>query len=448
MSSVENNFEETIQQLQTSGVLFCIEYVGSVVVEKSINSLSPEKQAQLARSCMRLVTDKQSHQAEDSNHDDALRTYVHGPVVPHRRDVELNISSSAIILIDTPTMRPLHRFKIQDVSLLSPGFDELSTFFCFFAKVLQVPGQSQQWVRKCFVFNAHTEMTDVRDAICFAFRLNEINGEHNNNNNNNSIDCNGTSPSTSTNGMGSNRDDMRTPIPSSTPPTPVCDEPRLAGSASSAMIPEIRIADQLDFPPPELPPRPRRYTAGGNVGMECGNNSRKQLVTPAPRQSRSRSGTMGSGGTTIAQWRNSIGGGLRSSSVSSASTIRDDCSITISPERYKEIAKDVHKQSWFHDVLSRLDAELLVHQNGQFLIRQSPKIEYQHQFVLVAMHNDEVRHVCLVNAEGKLQTTIGEFQNVVDLIKYFHGSGQPLMLEQECGSLYLLHPIARVRKAL
>lgn len=80
-----------------------LQYVGSVVVEKSINSLSPEKQAQLARfdewveedrtqndsignkklndfecfvfrSCMRLVTDKQSHQAEDSNHDDALRT--------------------------------------------------------------------------------------------------------------------------------------------------------------------------------------------------------------------------------------------------------------------------------------------------------------------------------------------------------------------------------------
>lgn len=39
---------------------------------------------------------------------------------------------------------------------------ELSTFFCFFAKVLQVPGQSQQWVRKCFVFNAHTEMTGQR----------------------------------------------------------------------------------------------------------------------------------------------------------------------------------------------------------------------------------------------------------------------------------------------
>jgi hypothetical protein len=34
-----------------------------------------------------------------------------------------DISSTAIILIDTNSMRPLFRFNIRDVSLLSPGYD-------------------------------------------------------------------------------------------------------------------------------------------------------------------------------------------------------------------------------------------------------------------------------------------------------------------------------------
>ena len=56
------------------------------------------------------------------NVEDMNIQYVHGPVQPHQGDVEMNISATAIILIDIISMRPLHRFKIQDVSLLSPGF--------------------------------------------------------------------------------------------------------------------------------------------------------------------------------------------------------------------------------------------------------------------------------------------------------------------------------------
>lgn len=122
----KQDLEETVEQLQTSGILFCIEFVGSVAVEKSINALSAEKQAEVARACMRFVVRKASSiNCLPNSEEDEMSQYVHGPVLAHKRDVELNISSSAIILIDTNSFPPLplHRFRIQDVSLLSPGFD-------------------------------------------------------------------------------------------------------------------------------------------------------------------------------------------------------------------------------------------------------------------------------------------------------------------------------------
>jgi len=52
------------------------QYVGSVVVEKSINSLSAERQTEVARACMRFVVRKTLPSLELSGHDEELSSTV------------------------------------------------------------------------------------------------------------------------------------------------------------------------------------------------------------------------------------------------------------------------------------------------------------------------------------------------------------------------------------
>uniref|UniRef100_A0A915NJS4 PID domain-containing protein n=1 Tax=Meloidogyne floridensis TaxID=298350 RepID=A0A915NJS4_9BILA len=148
---------------------------------------------------------------EDDNGDFAK--YLNLQVHSFKNDVELNISSSAFIIIDTTNMRPLHRFNIQDISLFSPGFDEFSTFFCFFAKD-QIGDQPP--LRRCFVFNAQEELEDVRDAIYFAFKLNEHNKKNFVENGNNCLNNSRKSSDDFVNECPIREEDSKTPIPCQT----------------------------------------------------------------------------------------------------------------------------------------------------------------------------------------------------------------------------------------
>jgi len=73
-------------------------------------------------------------------------------------------------------------------------------------------------LRRCFVFNAQEELEDVRDAIYFAFKLNEHNKKNFVENGNNSLNGSRTSSDDCEviNGCPVREDDSRTPIPCQT----------------------------------------------------------------------------------------------------------------------------------------------------------------------------------------------------------------------------------------
>uniref|UniRef100_A0A915N1Z9 SH2 domain-containing protein n=2 Tax=Meloidogyne javanica TaxID=6303 RepID=A0A915N1Z9_MELJA len=302
------NLKETIKQLQSSGILFCVEFVGSVIVEKSINSLSGDKQTQFARACMKFVINNVVSSikiVEDDNLDFAK--YLNLQVQSFKNDVELNISSSAFIIIDTTNMRPLHRFNIQDISLFSPGFE---------------------------------------------------------------------------------------------PPTPICNEQKFfdtnylnANSEDNTII-NLKLA-------PELPPRKSRHSLSTDVSG---------LIKVSKRGR-------------------------------SESNFADGSSFRLSMDRLQELTTDLSKQKWFHGLLTREESDSLLCENGQFFVRNSPS--NPNRFVLVGMHNGKVVHIRLLNNEGKLQTTAGEFKNIVDFINYFYHSQLPVIVDEK-SSLILLHfPINR-----
>nr|CAD2128570.1 unnamed protein product [Meloidogyne enterolobii] len=392
------NLEETIKQLQSSGILFCVEFVGSVIVEKSINSLSGDKQTQFARACMKFVINNVVSSikiVEDDNVDFAK--YLNLQVQSFKNDVELNISSSAFIIIDTTNMRPLHRFNIQDISLFSPGFEEFSTFFCFFAKD-QIGDQPP--LRRCFVFNAQEELEDVRDAIYFAFKLNEHNKKNFVENGNNCLNNSRKSSNDFGNECPVREDDSKTPIPCQTPPTPICNEQKffdtnyLNGNSEDNTIINLKLA-------PELPPRKSRHSLSADVSG---------LVKVSKRGR-------------------------------SESNFADGSSFRLSIDRLQELTTDLSKQKWFHGLLTREESDSLLCENGQFFVRNSPS--NPNRFVLVGMHNGKVVHIRLLNNEGKLQTTAGEFKNIVDFINYFYHSQLPVIVDEKSSPILLHFPINR-----
>lgn len=60
--------------------------------------------------------------------------------------------------------------------------------------------------------------------------------------------------------------------------------------------------------------------------------------------------------------------------------------------------EELEGQSWYHGVMSRRDAEKLLLEDGDFLVRKSTT--NPGSFVLTGMHNGLAKHLLLVDPEG------------------------------------------------
>uniref|UniRef100_A0A915EI14 SH2 domain-containing protein n=1 Tax=Ditylenchus dipsaci TaxID=166011 RepID=A0A915EI14_9BILA len=392
---------ETVRQLQSSGIQFSIEFVGSLTVHTSMNVIPADAQDNLAFSCMRLVAKEAKYpNCQVFQSDNNIFEHIHDeqPDI-FNNTVDINISSKAILLVESNEcnmQKILHRFDIHDISLVSPGKDELSSFFCFFAKAKVKDGD--EMARKCFVFDAHTEMEEVREIICYAFRLNEdeeegtsskpVISEQSNQRRVPMPDCNMLSPDSARSqcnfgGVGSPTPQIRIEPVRPAPPPPTSPLPPPPPPTSL---------------PPQLPPRSRKSTFSSSIQSNH-NDSRDSINTLHSNN------TSCSGGEPSDRFLGCNSHQHRGSSPAShddkrARSHSRDMTVEVSKQRYREITAELASCPWYHGLLSRAVAESLLCRDGQFLVRQSPNIA--DQFVLSGVHNQQFKHICLVSHEGKV----------------------------------------------
>lgn len=60
-------------------------------------------------------------------------------------------------------------------------------------------------------------------------------------------------------------------------------------------------------------------------------------------------------------------------------------------------------QTYFHGCISRADAEAAIHQDGEFLVRESTN--KPGQFVLTGLANGRPQHLLLIDKSGKVSPT-------------------------------------------
>uniref|UniRef100_W5N6J1 SHC adaptor protein 4 n=1 Tax=Lepisosteus oculatus TaxID=7918 RepID=W5N6J1_LEPOC len=85
----------------------------------------------------------------------------------------------------------------------------------------------------------------------------------------------------------------------------------------------------------------------------------------------------------------------------------------------------LQEEVWYHGRLSRREAESLLSDSGDFLVRESSSSPGQ--YVLSGLQGDTARHLLLVDPEGMVRTKDHIFNSVGHLIRYHMDNQQPIV---------------------
>ncbi|XP_017263461.1 SHC-transforming protein 3 isoform X1 [Kryptolebias marmoratus] len=101
--------------------------------------------------------------------------------------------------------------------------------------------------------------------------------------------------------------------------------------------------------------------------------------------------------------------------------------------------EELEGQTWYHGKMSRRDAEKLLRNDGDFLVRTSTT--NPGSYVLTGMHNGLAKHLLLVDPEGTVRTKDHIFDSISHLIGHHRDNNLPIV---SAGSeLCLLQPVER-----
>ncbi|XP_037121351.1 SHC-transforming protein 3 [Syngnathus acus] len=99
--------------------------------------------------------------------------------------------------------------------------------------------------------------------------------------------------------------------------------------------------------------------------------------------------------------------------------------------------EELEGQAWYRGKMSRRDAEKLLHDDGDFLVRKSAT--NPGSYVLTGMHNGIAKHLLLVDPEGTVRTKDHVFESISHLIGHHRENNLPIV---SAGSeLCLLQPV-------
>ncbi|XP_015784894.1 SHC-transforming protein 2 [Tetranychus urticae] len=132
--------------------------------------------------------------------------------------------------------------------------------------------------------------------------------------------------------------------------------------------------------------------------------------------------------------------GSSSSKLETSDSINDlKSSISSTTNTNEDLAQAV----WFHGAIGRRESEMLVVNDGDFLVRES--LHSPGKYVLTGMQGGLRKHFTLVDPEGVVRTKACTFDSVTHLINYYRDNQLPLMTADS--ELVLLNPIIRRSQA-
>nr|XP_012629240.1 SHC-transforming protein 3 isoform X2 [Microcebus murinus] len=117
-----------------------------------------------------------------------------------------------------------------------------------------------------------------------------------------------------------------------------------------------------------------------------------------------------------------------------------ECISPVSPRAPDaQMLEELNTKPWYQGEMSRKEAEGLLENDGDFLVRKSTT--NPGSFVLTGMHNGQAKHLLLVDPEGTIRTKDRVFDSISHLISHHLDSSLPIV---SAGSeLSLQQPVER-----
>jgi len=117
------------------------------------------------------------------------------------------------------------------------------------------------------------------------------------------------------------------------------------------------------------------------------------------------------------------------------------CPVAPTPAPSTAIRSQLGKEEWYHGAVSRKEAEGLLKQDGDFLVRESQGSVGQ--YVLTGMQGNTRKHLLLVDPEGIVRTRDRTFHSVAHLIDYHRNNNLPIISAES--ALRLQRPVPKHR---
>ncbi|KAK4315659.1 hypothetical protein Pmani_013122 [Petrolisthes manimaculis] len=477
---------ERDHQLADEGVCYGVRYIGCLEVNTSMKSLNFDTRSLIAKECISKVCEAAGLKTADRKRKvvkTISRILGERPVMEYAgSNVNLTITSTALTLSVLESGQVVASHDMPNISFASGGDPDTLDFIAYVAK-------DSRYGRACFVLECGGGLAqDVITTIGQAFELRfkeylkrTPSVQYTSLKSDNRPGVNGE-------GCGWGRDDpeyyndLPGKVPPDMPPPPVpplpqysasdSKRPNLSPSPSSGVQAAAQAATHSgnSGPPTSASPVPGQTTTAGKpivnshqpltskvsdnlIDLTCEGTQpggatlrsepeyvndavikQKQLMDqrdPFDMQPFSMQLSQLSGSGTGA-----VGGASGATGVSSGGTVGG---VSVGKPLPLNQRLQLQREPWYHGPISRKEAEMLMVQDGDFLVRESQGTAGQ--YVLTGMQNNTKKHLLLVDPEGVVRTKSRTFDSVSHLIIFHRDNELPIVSAES--ALLLRNPVLR-----
>lgn len=385
--------------ISKQGATYAVRYIGCLEVKTSTKSLDFKTRSTVAKVCISKVSEAAGLKTVDKKRKvekNVLRAIADEPRMQYAgTNVNLNISSSKLTLISLETNQVIASHDMPRISFASGGDSDTLDFVAYIAK------DATEW-RACYVLECGGGLAkDVISTIGQAFELRYIQS------------CKPTTlglsidfrmamgHSSLTSGCSDADKDYYNDLPGKVPPElgHVCLGP-----------PPVPPLPTLVLPFTTLPAVQSPNLIDLNAEVGALDSCHHEYVND---------------------------------SITKERDVFDMQPFTQPPIHSRRMdpihLAELQNEIWFHGQINRAEAERLLVNDGDFLVRESPNSEGQ--YVLSGMQDNTRKHLLLIDPDGVVRTKDRMFKSVSHLIKYHCEYALPIISAES--ALVLRVPVPR-----
>jgi len=389
------------------GINYAVRYIGSVDVNTSMKVLDFETRSAIAKECISRVCEASAGTGQRRRGDSvsgAVAGMLGDRVTVSRAsaNVQLTITSLCLRLADLDTGRALHQHEMPNISFASGGDSDTLDYIAYVAK--DGAGCRACYVLECTGGLAQDVITTIGQA--FELRFKEF------------LKKSGTKdkppplPALHHSNLRPDDPEYYNDLPGKEPP----------GSTSSSSGHHSH----------------HHHTHGGSSNLidlstEISGLNRPEYVNTDPEARARHRDPFDMSPFAL----NPPGGGLPSPGLPLPPSQQ--------PGQVLGQRAMLAKEEWFHGPISRKEAEQLLRQDGDFLVRESQQPgPGPGQYVLTGMQGSGRKHLLLVDPEGVVRTRDRTFESVSHLIDHHRHNNLPIISAES--ALRLDTPVRKIRR--